>query len=149
MNIIQIEQSNAIFALMIFVARLSEKNNAAWIIRDNMVSTPAIFHRTKNHFVTGCGWYEVRDINTEASASESEEGEEDIKPITDVHLKGPSTSADKEIAAKNESHAGSTLMPAARRLIDENNMKSSEVANIKGRAIRRSHSRGLRRAHCF
>jgi len=65
MNIIQIEQSNAIFALMIFVARLSEKNNAAWIIRDNMVSTPAIFHRTKNHFVTGCGWYEVRDINTD------------------------------------------------------------------------------------
>ncbi|HQU98411.1 MAG TPA: 2-oxoglutarate dehydrogenase complex dihydrolipoyllysine-residue succinyltransferase [Nitrosomonas sp.] len=74
-------------------------------------------------------------IDTEASASESEEGEEDIKPITDVHLKGPSTSADKEIAAKNESHAGSTLMPAARRLIDENNMKSSEVANIKGSGL--------------
>lgn len=74
-------------------------------------------------------------IDTEASADESKEDAEDIKPITDVHLKSSPMSADKEITSKNESHAGSTLMPAARRLIDENNMKSSEVANIKGSGL--------------
>lgn len=74
-------------------------------------------------------------IDTEASTHESKEDAEDIKPIMDVQPKSSPMSGNKDIAAKNESHAGSTLMPAARRLIDENNMKSSEVANIKGSGL--------------
>lgn len=74
-------------------------------------------------------------IDTDASASESKQDEEDIKPITNVQPKAPSVPTDTVVVAKNDPQAIPMLMPAARKLADENNMKSAEVANIQGSGL--------------
>lgn len=74
-------------------------------------------------------------IDTEASASESKQNEDDIKPITNVQPKTSSAPTDQVVVAKNDPQAIPMLMPAARKLVDENNMKSAEVANIQGSGL--------------